>query len=213
MKYFATFGFRFVLLSLVIVFTSCGGNSETQAVQVDSVAATAIPDSNQNRNTTLILIPNELELEIPEALQERARKKTLEGDSIFYELAMGAVAMDLEFKFIKPGNDALSLEQMEEKRLFVGNDGKTYEYEGGPIFQSQWYSLPFGLEQKFELTSYKDESDYGKMAELEALAENTKLNENQTLSAYTSRYFLKLEQPVDGKLKQFILVLELTVGC
>lgn len=213
MKHFATSRFHFLLLGLAIVFSSCGGNSETQAVEADSAVATAIPDSNQNRNTTLILIPNQLELEIPEALQERARKQRPEGDSVFYELAMGAEAMDLEFKFIKPSNDALSLEQMEEKRLFVGNDGKTYEYEGGQIFQSQWYTLPFSLEQKFKLTSYKDESDYAKMAELEEVAGNTKLNENETLSAYTSRYFLKLEQPVNGKLKQFILVLELVVGC
>lgn len=196
-----------------MVFTSCGGISETQAVEVDSAATTAIPDSNQNRNTTLVLIPNELELEIPEALQERTRKKTVDGDSIFYELSMGTLPMDLRFRFIKPCNDALSLDQMEEKRLFVSNDGKSYELEGGPIFQSQWYKLPFGLEQIFKLTSYKDESDYGKMAELEEMAGDTGLKEGQTVSAYTTRYFLKLEQPVDGKLKQFILVLELTVGC
>lgn len=194
----------FILFSI-----GCGGNAKNKAVEADSVSVENQNDASEPRN--LALIPEALVLKLPEGLKETSRKKGASEDSIFYELEMGINPMDLEFGILQNKDENLTLEQMEEQHLFVDDEGKTFEHESGIIYRSEWYTLTYAMEKKFRLTSFKHESDYSALVDDEK--ENIQLKENQTLSSYITRFYLRLSTSENGKPREFVLVLNLTVGC
>lgn len=203
--------FLFLLAGLLFFGTSCGSSTENKAVEADSAMVENMDESTNPTN--LVLIQGALELGIPSELKEKSRKKGNAEDSIFFELEMGVNPMDLEFGMLKNSDENLSLEQMEEQHLFVNDEGKTFEHTPGKKYLSNWYTLTYALEKKFRLSSYKDENDYSTLVEDAKANGNTGLKENQTLSAYTNRYYLKLSTIEAGKSKVFVLALEMMVGC
>ena len=203
--------FLFLLAGLLFLCASCGSTTENKAVEADSVMVENMDESP--KPTNLVLMPAALELGIPSELKEKSRKKGNTEDSIFFELEMGVNPMDLEFGMLKNSDENLSLEQMEEQHLYVNDEGKTFEHTPGKKYRSNWYTLTYALEKKFRLTSFKDESDYSTLVEDAKANGNTGLKENQTLSAYTNRYYLKLSTIMAGKPKVFMLVLDMMVGC
>lgn len=200
----------FIIFTIFIV-SACGSNTEKSGVEADSVQAETTSDTIQTN--LLVLVPNALEIGLPEGLKETSRTKGNGEDSIFFEPELGINPMDLEFLILKNTDENLRIEQMEEQALFVNDEGKTFEHESNSKYRSQWYLLTYAMEQKFRLTSYKDEGDFSTLVEDVEKKGNTNLKENQTLSAYTNRYFIKLSTTDKGKSKAFVLVLDLIVGC
>lgn len=211
MKHIAIANFLFALLGVAVICVSCGGNAEKQAIEADSISTETIPDST--KATKLMLIPGSLELGIPAGVIEKSRAKSSSADTIVFEVEMGQNPMNLAFDILRNSDETMSIEQMEEQRLFVNDEGKTFEHSSGSIYRSQWYALPYALERKFRLSSYKDENDYSTLVEDAEKNGTAALTENQTLSAYTSRYFIQLSTTQAGKPRRFVLVLELIVGC
>jgi hypothetical protein len=201
--------FCFLLFGLIILGAGCGENAGKKAVEADSIAVENNEEVEESEN--LVLIPGALKIGIPEGVNEKERNKGASEDSIFYELEMGVNPMDLEFGMLQNTDENLSLEQMEEQRLFVDDGGKTFEHESGKIYRSEWYTLTYAMENKFRLTSFKQESDYSALVDYKK--ENIKLKENQTLSSYITRYYLRFSTSESGKPRVFVLVLNLTVGC
>ncbi len=192
-----------------MINTSCNSNSKNKAVEADSVYVETQNESSEPGKLTLI--PESLELILPEGLKEISRKKGNAEDSLFFEVEMGINPMDLEFGILKNKDENLIIEQMEEQRLFVDDEGKTFEHESGKIYRSEWYTLTYAMEKKFRLTSFKHESDYSTLVDNEK--GNIKLKENQILSFYKTRYYLRFSTSENGKSRAFVLVLNLTVGC
>jgi hypothetical protein len=203
--------FLFLVAGLLFLGASCGSSTENKAAEADSAFVENVDEAP--KPTNLVLIPGALELGIPSELKEKSRKKGNTEDSIFFELEMGVNPMDLEFGMLKNNDDNLSIEQMEEQHLFVNDEGKTFEHTPEKMYRSQWYALTYAMEKKFRLTSFKDENDYSTLVEDAKANGNTGLKENQTLSAYTNRYYLKLSTIMARKPKVFILVLDMMVGC
>jgi hypothetical protein len=201
----------FLLAGLLFFGASCGSTTENKAVEADSAIVENMDEAP--KPTNLVLIPGALELAIPSELKEKSRKKGNTEDSIFFELEMGVNPLDLEFGMLQNKDDNLSIEQMEEQHLYVNDEGKTFEHTPGKKYCSNWYTLTYALEKKFRLTSFKDENDYSTLVEDVKANGNTGLKENQTLSAYTNRYYLKLSTIMAGKPKVFMLVLDMMVGC
>lgn len=209
MKSNTTILFPVLLAGLILLSTSCGDSAQNKSVEADSLNVGASNDTSTKTN--LVLINGALEIGMPESLKEISRKKGASEDTIFYELEMGVNPMDLEFGMLQNTDENLSLEQMEEQHLFIDDDGKTFEHESGKIYRSEWYTLTYALEKKFRLTTFKHESDYSALVDKEK--ENIKLKENQTLSSYITRYYLRFSTSENGKPRVFVLVLNLTVGC
>jgi hypothetical protein len=203
--------FLLLMAGLLFLGASCGSSTENKAAEADSAFVENVDEAT--KPTNLVLIPGALELGIPSELKEKSRKKGNTEDSIFFELEMGVNPMDLEFGMLKNNDDNLSVEQMEEQRLFVNDEGKTFEHTPEKMYRSQWYALTYAMEKKFRLTSFKDENDYSTLVEDAKANGNTGVKENQTLSAYTNRYYLKLRTILAGKPKVFMLVLDMMVGC
>jgi hypothetical protein len=200
----------FIIAGMTFLGTGCGSQPESPTTANDSLQTEANAEQ-VSTSKILVLIPGALEIGIPEGVSEKERKKGDSEDSLFFEVEMGINPMDLEFGIIKNSDENLSLEQMEEQRLFIDDDGKTFEHESGKIYRSEWYTLTYALEKKFRLTSFKHESDYSALVDNEK--ENIKLKENQTLSSYITRYYLHFSTSERGKPRVFVLVLNLTVGC
>jgi hypothetical protein len=203
--------FSFLLAGLLFLCASCGSTTENKAVEADSATVENVGEAP--KPTNLVLIPGTLELEIPSELKEKSRKNGNTEDSIFFELELGVNPMDLEFGMLQNNDENLSLEQMEEQHLYVNGEGKTFEHAPGKKYRSHWYTLTYAMERKFRLTSFKDENDYSTLVDDAKANGNTGLKENQTLSAYTNRYYLKLSTNEAGKSKAFVLVLDMMVGC
>jgi len=201
--------FSVLWAGLILLAASCGDTAQNKAVEADSLNVDVANDTSAKTN--LVLINGALEIGIPESLKEISRNKGASEDSIFYELEMGVNPMDLEFGMLQNTDENLSLEQMEEQRLFVDDGGKTFEHESGKIFRSEWYTLTYAMEKKFRLTSFKQESDYSALVDYKK--ENIELKENQTLSSYITRYYLRFSTNESGRPRVFIMVLNLTVGC
>ncbi len=203
--------FLFLLAGLLLLGASCGSTTENKAVEADSAMVENIDEAP--KPTNLVLMPAGLELGIPSELKEKSRKKGNAEDSIFFELEIGVNPLDLEFDMLKNSDENLSLEQMEEQHLYVNDEIKTFEHTAGKKYRSNWYTLTYALEKKFRLTSFKDENDYSTLVEDAKENGKTGLKENQTLSAYTNRYYLKLSTIMAGKPKVFMLVFDMMVGC
>jgi hypothetical protein len=204
------------MAGLTLLSAGCGSNTAASKEESDSLQAEAHGEELNEQSAAsklLVLIPGALEIGIPEGVNEKERKKGNSEDSIFYELAMGVNPMDLEFGMLKNSDENLSLEQMEEQRLFVDDGDKTFEHASGKTYRSQWYTLTYAMEKKFRLTSFKDESDYSTLVDDAKANGNAGLKENQTLSAYTTRYYLRFSTQDAGKPRVFVLVLNLMVGC
>jgi hypothetical protein len=212
---YSTLALAFILIAgLAILSAGCGSNTTASNQESDSLqneAQNEEPNEQSAAQKLLVLIPGALEIGIPEGVSETSRKKSPTEDSLFFEVEMGINPMDLEFGMIKNSDENLSLEQMEEQSLFISDEGKTYEHESGKKYRSQWYALPYVMERKFRLTTYKDDNDYSTLED--DAKGNAELKENQTLSAYTNRYYIRFITKEAGKPRVFVMVLSLTVGC
>lgn len=202
----------FPLLWGAVVVSGCTNQTTSSEVLSDSLQAESQLEPVTNTRI-LALIPGALEIGIPEGLNEKERKKGATEDSLFFEVEMGVNPMDLEFGIIINSAENLSLEQMEEQSLFISDEGKTYEHESGKKYRSQWYALPYVMERKFRLTTYKDDNDYSTLENDAKANGNAGLQENQTLSAFTNRYYIRFITQEAGKPRAFVMVLNLTVGC
>jgi len=211
----STLALAFILAAgLAILSAGCGSNTTAPIEESDSLQTEAQNEELNEQSAApklLVLVPGALEIGIPEGVNEIERKKSEAEDSLFFEVAMGINVMDLDFDVFKCTDENMALEQMEEQALFVSDEGKTFEHESGKIYRSEWYTLTYALEKKFRLTSFKHESDYSALVDKEK--ENIKLKENQTLSSYITRYYLRFSTSERGKPRVFVMVLNLTVGC
>lgn len=214
MKNFTSTLFLYLLVSIVLLGFGCGFGTDNTAVEADSVFVDTLQTVDAATvPTKIILIPEALEIGIPKELQVKSRKNGATEDSLFFEVEMGINPMDLEFDMLKFIDDNLSLEQMEEQSLFVGDEGKTYEHESGKKYRSRWYAMPYVMERKFRLTTYKDDDDFSTLEDDAKANGYSDLVENQMLSAHTNRYYVRLKTNDSGKPRIFILVLDLIVGC
>ena len=213
----STLALAFILVTGLAIFSAgCGSNPTTSTEESDSLQTEAQneePNEQSTGSKLLVLIPGALEIGIPEGVNEKERKKGTSEDSLFFEVEMGVNPMDLEFGMVKNSDENLSLEQMEEQSLFISDEGKTKEHESGKKYRSQWYALPYVMERKFRLTTYKDDNDYSTLEDDAKANGNAELKENQTLSAFTNRYYIRFITKEAGKPRIFVMVLNLTVGC
>jgi hypothetical protein len=214
MKNFTSPLFICLLASIVFLGFGCGSGTDNSAVEADSVFVDTLQtvDSAQEP-IRIVLIPGALEIGIPKELKVKSHKKGATEDSLFFEVEMGVNPMDLEFDMLKFTDDSMSLEQMERQALYISDEGKTYEHESGKKYLSQWYALPYVMERKFRLTTFKDDNDYSTLEEDAKANGSISLKENQTFSAFKNRYYIRFVTREAGKPRTFILVLDLIVGC
>lgn len=196
----------------IFLLASCSPNIPNSPAEADSLA-TAAQANTPSQTQTVVLVAGNLEIGLPEGLKKGEVKSGTAVDSLFFEVEMGVNPMDLEFSVLKHTDENLSLEQLEEQKLYVGDEGKTFEHASGKTYRSKWYTLPYALEHKFRLTSYKDDDDYSNLVEAMEASGQAGLSGNQTLSAYTNRYYLRFKTSVGGNAKEFVWVLEIPVGC
>ena len=214
MKNFTSPLFICLLASIVFLGFGCGSGTDNSAVEADSVFVDTLQtvDSAQEP-IRIVLIPGALEIGIPKELQVKSRKNGATEDSLFFEVEMGVNPMDLEFDMLKFTDDSMTLEQMERQALYISDEGKTYEHESGKKYFSQWYALPYVMERKFRLTTFKDDNDYSTLEEDAKANGSISLKENKTFSAFNNRYYIRFGTREAGKPRTFILVLDLIVGC
>jgi hypothetical protein len=73
--------------------------------------------------------------------------------------------------------------------------------------------MPYVLERKFRLTTYKDDDDFSTLEDDSKANGYGDLIESQMLSAYINRYYVRFKTTDSGKPRIFILVLDLIIGC
>ncbi len=214
MKNFTSPLFICLLACIVFLGFGCGVGTDNSAVEADSVLVDTLQTVDATTEPTkIILIAGALEIGIPKELQVKSRKNGATEDSLFFEVEMGINPMDLEFDMLTFKDENLSLEQMEEQSLYLSDEGKTYEHESGKKYRSQWYALPYVMERKFRLTTYKDDNDFSTLEDDAKANGYSDLVENLLLSAYTNRYYVRLKTEDSGKPRIFIMVLDLIIGC
>lgn len=209
-----------VILAQLFLLCACSGSNQ-QALETAETAESMNSEDQVPEVETLQLIAEVLEIGIPEGLSKERINKSAEVDSFFYTLEMGINPLDLEFTLLKNSDENLQIEQQEKKVLFISDEGKTYEHPSGAKYTSKWYMLTYALEKKFRFTTYKDEEDYPVLPEeLEkSRTGDSSMQEGQEDGMfprpefYTTQYIIKLSTSQMKKENEFVLVINVPVGC